>query len=57
MLPGGSQGNRDRTELVALRRLGTVEGCPKVVEFLATDLTDYVTGGDPDRWRVGSRLS
>jgi 3-oxoacyl-[acyl-carrier protein] reductase len=30
--------------LVALRRLGTVEDCPKVVEFLATDLSDYVTG-------------
>jgi NAD(P)-dependent dehydrogenase (short-subunit alcohol dehydrogenase family) len=30
--------------LVALRRLGTVEDCAKVVEFLATDLSDYVTG-------------
>ena len=27
-----------------LRRLGTVEDCAKVVEFLATDLSDYVTG-------------
>ncbi|HEY1433660.1 MAG TPA: SDR family oxidoreductase [Stellaceae bacterium] len=27
-----------------LRRLGTVEDCANVVEFLATDLTDYVTG-------------
>jgi len=36
--------NRDRAELVALRRLGTVEDCAKVVEFLATDLSDYVTG-------------
>jgi NAD(P)-dependent dehydrogenase (short-subunit alcohol dehydrogenase family) len=41
---GSIQSNRDRTELVALRRLGTVEDCAKVVEFLATDLSDYVTG-------------
>ena len=34
----------DRTEQVALRRLGTVEDCAKVVEFLVTDLSDYVTG-------------
>lgn len=27
-----------------LRRLGTVEDCAKVVEFLATDLSDFVTG-------------
>jgi NAD(P)-dependent dehydrogenase (short-subunit alcohol dehydrogenase family) len=39
-----SRSNRDRAELVALRRLGTVEDCAKVVEFLATDLSDYVTG-------------
>jgi 3-oxoacyl-[acyl-carrier protein] reductase len=43
-LPGSSQSNRDRSELVALRRLGTVEDCAKVVEFLATDLSDSVTG-------------
>jgi 3-oxoacyl-[acyl-carrier protein] reductase len=30
--------------MVALRRLGTVEDCAKVVEFLATDLSDYVIG-------------
>jgi hypothetical protein len=30
--------------LVALRRLGTVEDCAKLVEFLTTDLSDYVTG-------------
>jgi 3-oxoacyl-[acyl-carrier protein] reductase len=29
---------------VALRRPGKVEDCAKVVEFLATDLSDYVTG-------------
>ena len=44
VIPGSSQGNRDRSDLVALRRLGTVEDCAKVVEFLATDLSDYVTG-------------
>src|SRR5204862_2985618 len=44
VIPGSSQSNRDRSELVALRRLGTVEDCAKVVEFLTTDLSDYVTG-------------
>jgi 3-oxoacyl-[acyl-carrier protein] reductase len=44
VIPGSTQSNRDRSELVALRRLGTVEDCAKVVEFLATDLSDYVTG-------------
>jgi len=39
-IPGSSH----RSELVALRRLGTVEDCTKVVGFLATDLSDYVTG-------------
>jgi len=43
-VPGSVQSNRVRAELVALRRLGTVEDCAKVVEFLATDLSDYVTG-------------
>jgi 3-oxoacyl-[acyl-carrier protein] reductase len=43
-LPGSIDGNRDRSEQIALRRLGTVEDCAKVVEFLATDLSDYVTG-------------
>jgi 3-oxoacyl-[acyl-carrier protein] reductase len=44
VIPGSINGNRDRSEQVALRRLGTVEDCAKVVEFLATDLSDYVTG-------------
>ncbi|HEV8031422.1 MAG TPA: SDR family oxidoreductase [Stellaceae bacterium] len=44
VIPGSIQGNQDRTELIALRRLGTIEDCAKVVEFLATDLSDYVTG-------------
>jgi 3-oxoacyl-[acyl-carrier protein] reductase len=43
VIPGSSQSNQDRTELVALRRFGTVEDRAKVVEFLATDLSDYVT--------------
>ena len=37
----------DRAHLsgrIALRREGTIEDCAKVVEFLATDLSDYVTG-------------
>jgi 3-oxoacyl-[acyl-carrier protein] reductase len=42
VIPGSS--NQDRSEQVALRRLGTVEDCAKVIEFLATDLSDYVTG-------------
>ena len=29
---------------IALRREGTIEECAKVVEFLVTDLSDYVTG-------------
>ena len=47
VIPGSIQSNRDRAELVALRRLGTVEDCAKVIEFLATDLSDYVTGPLP----------
>jgi 3-oxoacyl-[acyl-carrier protein] reductase len=37
----------DRSHLakyIALRREGTIEECAKVVEFLVTDLSDYVTG-------------
>ena len=44
VIPGSSEGNRDRAEKVALRRLATVEDCARVIEFLATDLSDYVTG-------------
>ena len=29
---------------IPLRREGTIEDCAKVVEFLVTDLSDYVTG-------------
>jgi len=36
---------RSRLEAqIPLRRLGTPEDCAKVVEFLVTDLSDYVTG-------------
>jgi len=41
VIPGSIQSNRDRSELVALRRLGTVEDCAKVIEFLATELSEY----------------
>ena len=44
VMPNQANANRDRTEQVALRRLGGVEDCAKVVEFLTTDLSDYVTG-------------
>jgi NAD(P)-dependent dehydrogenase (short-subunit alcohol dehydrogenase family) len=44
VIPGSIQSNRDRAESVALRRLGTVEDYAKVIESLATDLSDYVTG-------------
>ena len=58
VIPGSSQSNQDRAELVALRRLETVENCAKMVEFLTTDLSDYVTGaGDPDRRRTRSEVT
>jgi 3-oxoacyl-[acyl-carrier protein] reductase len=44
VIPGSADANRDRSERIALRRLGTVDDCAKVVEFLVTDLSDYVTG-------------
>jgi 3-oxoacyl-[acyl-carrier protein] reductase len=31
-------------ETIALRRIGAVVDCARVIEFLATDLSDYVTG-------------
>jgi 3-oxoacyl-[acyl-carrier protein] reductase len=47
--PGSIRTGRlgDKSELanqIPLRRLGTIEDCAKVVEFLTTDLSDYVTG-------------
>ncbi len=44
VMPNRAGANRDPTERVALRRLGGVEDCAKVVEFFCTDLSDYVTG-------------
>jgi 3-oxoacyl-[acyl-carrier protein] reductase len=43
VLPG-NMGPGDPANLVSLRRLGTVDDCSNVIEFLATDLSDYVTG-------------
>jgi len=41
----GRLGERSHmAQQIALRREGTVEDCAKVVEFLVTDLSDYVTG-------------
>lgn len=43
-------GNNDQANLdgmkdkIPMRRLGSVDDCARVVEFLATDLSDYVTG-------------
>jgi 3-oxoacyl-[acyl-carrier protein] reductase len=44
VMPNRTGANADPTERVAVRRLGNVEDCAKVVEFLCTDLSDYVTG-------------
>lgn len=35
---------KELTEKVPMGRLGTTEDCAKVIEFLATDLSDYMTG-------------
>jgi NAD(P)-dependent dehydrogenase (short-subunit alcohol dehydrogenase family) len=40
---GGLEGY-ESADAVALRRWGTTEDCAKVIEFLCTDLSDYVTG-------------
>lgn len=37
-------GTNSQADSLPLRRLGTVEDCAGVVEFLATDLSQYVTG-------------
>jgi 3-oxoacyl-[acyl-carrier protein] reductase len=44
VIPGSGNANQDRSERIALRRYGKTEDCAKVVEFLCTDLSDYVTG-------------
>ncbi|WP_439814312.1 SDR family NAD(P)-dependent oxidoreductase [Zavarzinia sp. CC-PAN008] len=43
-LVGGNAGGNKAAEDIAVRRFGTVEDCAKVIEFLVTDLSDYVTG-------------
>jgi NAD(P)-dependent dehydrogenase (short-subunit alcohol dehydrogenase family) len=46
-IAGGRNSPESRARLeaeIALRRLGVPEDCAKVVEFLVTDLSDYVTG-------------
>jgi 3-oxoacyl-[acyl-carrier protein] reductase len=41
----GRLGDRsDLYKIIPLRREGTIEDCARVVEFLTTDLSDYVTG-------------
>ena len=45
VIPGSTQSNRDRAELIALRRLGTVDDFAKAVEVLADDPSDFMTGG------------
>lgn len=41
----GRLGDRSHlAETIPLRREGTIEDCAKVVEFLVTDMSDYVTG-------------
>jgi NAD(P)-dependent dehydrogenase (short-subunit alcohol dehydrogenase family) len=44
VIPGSSQSNRDRSELVALRRLGTVEGLRQGRRVPCDRPADYVTG-------------
>jgi 3-oxoacyl-[acyl-carrier protein] reductase len=44
VIPGSARANRDPAARVALKRVGTVEDCARVVEFLTTELSDYVTG-------------
>jgi 3-oxoacyl-[acyl-carrier protein] reductase len=41
----GRLGDRSNlAQYIPLRREGTIEDCAKVVEFLVTDLSDYITG-------------
>jgi 3-oxoacyl-[acyl-carrier protein] reductase len=43
-LVGGSTDSNRQADDIALRRYGTPIDCAKVVEFLTTDLSDYVSG-------------
>jgi len=41
----GRLGDRSQmAELTVLKREGTIEDCARIIEFLTTDLSDYVTG-------------
>jgi 3-oxoacyl-[acyl-carrier protein] reductase len=44
VMSGPGVANDELIPRIALGRSGTVEDCAKVVEFLCTDLSDYVTG-------------
>jgi 3-oxoacyl-[acyl-carrier protein] reductase len=60
IIPASMQSNRYRSELVALRRLGTVEDCAKVVEFLVMDCLlglHAVASGVRNRSQNGSLLT
>lgn len=56
VLSNRSDANANFAAMVALRRLGTVADCAKVVEFLTTDRSDCISGtviaidGGPVRW-------
>ncbi|MFU8817661.1 MAG: SDR family NAD(P)-dependent oxidoreductase [Pseudomonadales bacterium] len=43
LVGGGPTGNSAAQD-IALRRYGTVDDCARVIEFLTTELSDYVTG-------------
>lgn len=43
-LVGGRKGAEEGGRSIALRRYGQPDDCAKVVEFLTTDLSDYVSG-------------
>jgi len=42
--PSRRIGTNEEADRILLRRLGQVEDCAGVLEFLATDLSQYVTG-------------
>lgn len=44
VIPNSARAGTDLNERVGLRRLGSPEDCAGVLEFLATDLSDYVNG-------------
>ena len=43
-----TKGRKDNAEVVPLKRLGTVMDCAKAIYFLASDLSDYITGSTID---------